>query len=179
MPELGVNLLSTGKILQRGATVIATPRSTDLYLNDKIIATGIYQNHLTHFLTIKEEKAYLAKEAIWHQRMGHLGLQAQNQLKAATEGTDPLTISKPLTCTECIQAKATAIISRGTPKKAENYLEKVHSDIYGLITPETFSKTRYFASFIDDKTRYAYIDLLRSKDQVFNSYKDWVITEER
>ena len=45
--------------------------------------------------------------------------------------------------------------------RALNYLDKVYTDIYGLITPEIYDKKRYFISFIDDKIRYVTIYLIR------------------
>jgi len=51
--------------------------------------------------------------------------------------------------------------------RALNYLEKVYTNIYGLITPETYDKKRYFISFIDNKTRYATIYLIRIREETF------------
>ena len=54
--------------------------------------------------------------------------------------------------------------------RAKDILEKVYSDIYGLISPKTFSKNRYFVSLIDDKTRYASIRLLYTRDQLYTKF---------
>ena len=58
------------------------------------------------------------------------------------------------------------------------YLEKVHSDVCGPIRPGTWSKALYFMSFIDDKTRWAEIALLTSRDQVYEEFKVWLTREE-
>ena len=79
----------------------------------------------------------------------------------------------------CIQAKATAKISYTPMPRAEEVLEKVHSDICGPISPGTFGKKRYFVSFIDDYSRYADIRLLGTRDDLYTEFKDWLNTEEQ
>jgi hypothetical protein len=59
-----------------------------------------------------------------------------------------------------------------------NYLEKVYLDIYGPILSKTYDKKRYFISFIDDKTRYVDIVLLRTRDELFNTFTKWLNTQE-
>ena len=62
--------------------------------------------------------------------------------------------------------------------RALNYLDKVYTDIYGLITPEIYDKKRYFISFIDDKTRYATIYLIRTREETFSIFSKWLNIEE-
>ena len=112
--------------------------------------------------------------------MGHIGQKALELLPKATTGatTGPEGL-KCKDCETCIKAKATAKVSRQSPERSTEYLEKVYSDICGPISPESWTKKRYLATFIDDSTRYADIALLRSKDQVFEEYKAWQTREER
>ena len=62
--------------------------------------------------------------------------------------------------------------------RALNYLDKVYTDIYGLITPEIYDKKRYFISFIDDKIRYATIYLIRTREETFSIFSKWLNIEE-
>jgi transposase InsO family protein len=118
--------------------------------------------------------------------MGHIGASALKALKISTIGClvneqpaegDQL-VEKCKNCDICIQAKATAIIGRERPRDATEYLEKVHSDICGPIRPQTFTKRRYFCTFIDDKSRYAEVTLLQDKAAVLDAYKEWKTREE-
>ena len=169
--ELGVNLLFTGKLIEKSVSINSTPKGTSLVApNSDIIAKGDYSGGLTLFYTDigTEEQAYISdlNPRIWHQRMGHIGSTALKQLPQATQGVKGFNEEafNDIPCDTCIQAKASANISRAKPKRASEYLEKVYSDICGPISPETWSKSRYFASYIDDSTRWAEISLLRSKD---------------
>ena len=125
--------------------------------------------------------------------MGHIGSNALKSLGTATNGCliDNRTAGneqqvpgpdqldeKCRDCEVCIQAKATAKIGREKPIDACTYLEKVHSDICGPIKPQTFRKRSYFATFLDDMTRYVEISLLSSKSEVFDAYKEFKTREE-
>ena len=69
-------------------------------------------------------------------------------------------------CLECIRVKKTQNIYKkllNLPILIE-YLEKVSSDVCGLISPITWNKKRYFITFLDKKTRYLEVELLSIKD---------------
>jgi hypothetical protein len=109
--------------------------------------------------------------------MGHIGPDA---LKALPKKTiySKSAIRESEECETCVRAKAMAKISRIPMPRAKDILEKVHSDICGPISPETFSKNKYFASMIDDKTRYASIRLLRTRDQLYTEFVGWLDEEQ-
>ena len=185
VPEMGINLLSQGLLRQKGVSINIGLQSTSLNIDGKEIAEGFYRKNLTLISTIPQENAYISTTISdgdsWHQRMGHIGATALRALPEKTLGCDldPKKVEKGLKCDICIQAKATKKVSRVEMPRASTILEKVHSDICGPITPETLSKRRYFVSFIDDKTRWATVKLLTSRDQVLTAFTDYLIEEER
>ena len=85
-----------------------------------------------------KEAYILTSEANWHQRMGHIGQNALEMLSKATDGCNipPGGLIKCKDCETCIKAKATTIVSRKSLNRASEYLEKVYSDIYRLISPK-------------------------------------------
>ena len=48
--------------------------------------------------------------------------------------------------------------------------ERIHSDLCGPFVP-TGDGSRYFVSFIDEKSRYSWIDFLSSKSEVLSKFK--------
>jgi hypothetical protein len=103
--------------------------------------------------------------------MGHIGSLALRNIAKSVDGiTSPVGI--PENCDICIKSKAIAKVSYIPMPRASGYLEKVHSDICGPITPITTSKKRYFISFIDDYSRYALIHLIATKDEAFTIFKE-------
>ena len=189
-PKLGVNLLSTGKIIAKGLTINLTRKECQIVAKDEIIGIGTYKNDLTIFQAYKHpEQAYASTTAasnanIWHHRMGHIGVKALEQLSKATKGSTDINSQdlanyKEDACDTCIQAKQTAKISRETSEPTEKYLDKIYSDICGPVSPQTPSHYRYYASIIDDATRWATICLMQTRDQLIKSIINWQIAEER
>jgi len=183
-PEIGINLLSMGQLAQKGVNFQIDKEICYLLINGKFITKGLYERGLIlikgrPITTQQEEYANpgITTENIWHHRMGHIGNTALQALPKATNGIDE-TIQQVQNCETCLQAKMTTKISREPMERAKEILDKVHSDICGPITPETLSKRRYMASFIDDKTRWADIALLRTRDQLFSQFKEWLVREQ-
>ena len=71
--------------------------------------------------------------------MGYIGQNALEALSKAIEGCEitPGSLIKYKDCETYIKAKVTTIVSRRSIDRASKYLEKVYSDIYRLISPET------------------------------------------
>ena len=64
--------------------------------------------------------------------------------------------------------------------RAAKFGDEIHSDVWGPSPLESIFHHKYYASFIDDHTRYSHITLLRKKDETFDSYKHfkaWVATQ--
>ena len=192
VPTFELNLISQGRLQKRGAKLVSQYEKTHIYnkMGD-LLAEGQLVGYITELQARYNdpraiEVAYTSNSqdiTIWHQRMGHIGENALEALRAntdgvyATENCDQL-VQKCKECPICIQAKATKIVSRQKPRDASEYLEKVHSDICGPIKPQTPSQKRYFCLFTDDKTRYTEATLLREKGDVYMAYKTWKTKEE-
>ncbi|CAL2241227.1 unnamed protein product [Prunus armeniaca] len=50
-------------------------------------------------------------------------------------------------------------------------LELIHSDVCDSNRPPTRAGNKYFVTFIDDCSKYCYIYLIKTKDEVFNKFK--------
>ena len=49
----------------------------------------------------------------------------------------------------------------------------MHSDVCGKMNTQSLSGAEYFLTFIDDKTRYVWVYVLKCKDQVFERFLEW------
>ena len=58
-------------------------------------------------------------------------------------------------------------------KRSEEVLGLVHTDVCGKINVKSLSGGEYFLTFIDDKTRYVWVYILKRKDQVFEKFREW------
>jgi transposase InsO family protein len=76
-------------------------------------------------------------------------------------------------CNGCAQGKN---IKNPFPKrdsKAKGVLELTHSDVCGPMPSSSISGYVYYAYFIDDYSRKTWVYFLKSKDEVFNKFKEF------
>src|SRR5438105_5049714 len=80
-------------------------------------------------------------------------------------------IIKGSRCQVCVQAKQ--LRKSHTTAEVRNLapLELIHSDLCEMNGVLTKGEKRYFITLIDDSTRYCYVYLLKSKDEVSNFFK--------
>jgi transposase InsO family protein len=57
--------------------------------------------------------------------------------------------------------------------KAEGVLELIHSDVCGPMPSSSISRYVYYVSFIDDYSPKTWIYFIKSKDEVFNKFKEF------
>ena len=78
-------------------------------------------------------------------------------------------------CNSCEYAKATRKPikkSREMPR-ASHFGDEIHSDIWGLSPVQTPGCKKYYMSFTNDHTRWTYLQLLATKDGVFEAYRNF------
>ncbi len=61
----------------------------------------------------------------------------------------------------------------GGGRLSEEALGLIHSDMCGKMSAQSLSGGEYFVTFIDDKTRYVWMYVLKRKDQVFERFLEW------
>ncbi len=66
-----------------------------------------------------------------------------------------------------------SIIVAHLPAVPLRALELVHSDVCGKIQEKSLGGAEYFLTFTDEKTRYTWVYILKTKDQVFNHFRNW------
>ena len=112
-----------------------------------------------------------------HQRLGHTNFNRVRMLVREIYGQKPPTTDD--FCTACAMAKTT---NKSYPKvarhKATRVLERVSADICGPFATQTPHAERYFAIFVDDKTRYITVYLLQRKNQFVNVFLEYIAEAE-
>ncbi|KAG4222626.1 hypothetical protein PC116_g28900 [Phytophthora cactorum] len=67
---------------------------------------------------------------------------------------------------------------KSSPNRAKQVLEVVHSDVCGPMQTPTFGGKRYFVTFIDDKSHFCVVYLLRNKSEVAAKFAEFVVFAE-
>ncbi len=122
-----------------------------------------------------------SKEKLWHRRYGHLGEQnlqkiAREQLvkQFSYDATNQVGF-----CETCIGGKHHRSPFSSSTTQTTEILELVHSDVCGKIQEKSLGGGEYFLTFTDDRTRYTWVYILKTKDQVFDCFLKWKALVER
>ena len=120
---------------------------------------------------------------VWHQRYGHLNVSSLRKLAndQLVKGLSSSDVSDEMElCESCAQGKLHRSPFPTTGgNRAKALLELVHSDVCGKINAKSLSGAEYFLTFIDDKTRFVWVYILKHKSQVFQYFKEWKAMAER
>jgi len=181
IPSLTKNLISTHELVARDYTITMDKHRTIIREpNNRLVFRAVPRGGLliVHLkieippaidgMFIAERVPIMKDYDDLHRCLGHIGV---TKIKGAIRDNPALGGSggqiKLSPCDVCAQAKQRrAPIGDGPIKRASKPMELIHSDVCGPFPTETFSKKRYFVSFIDDYTRFSWIYLLRMKDEV-------------
>ena len=81
-------------------------------------------------------------------------------------------------CEPCVEGKHhRAKFDTSGAKRSDSVL--VHSDVCGKMSTQSLSGSEYFLTFIDDKTRYTWVYILKRKDRVFEQFLEWKALAEK
>ena len=115
---------------------------------------------------------------LWHQRLVHL---SERGLKVLVDH-NLLPSLKTLHfnfCKYCMFGKQTRPKFKTWKHISKGILDYIHSNVWGPSPTVSFGGSLYFVTFIDDFASKVWIYLLKRKDNVFNSFKQFRSLVER
>jgi transposase InsO family protein len=176
VPAITKNLLSATRLAAVGLTTEITPNGCRVHNQGSNVLHPVLVGRMLvvnlHLPTTRENAlAATIKEvpaALLHRRFAHISEQRVRLLMHHHEHRD---LKGKQACEVCITTKQTrAPIGDGPAERACKPLERLHSDICGPLPSPTFCGKRYFATIIDDATRYASVYLLTRKSEVTRAF---------
>lgn len=168
VPDLNGNLLSVGRIEERGFHVTFAEGKAEVTKDTgELILTATREGRL---YSVKEATkstmlAQTKNTALWHRRLGHLHYDAVRRLCGASES--PVK-DKCGTC--CLGKLRRNSFPKGEATRAKVPLEIVHSDVVGKVTPKSRGGSCYFVTFIDDYSRYTVVYPMKAKNEVLQNF---------
>ena len=136
-------------------------------------ANFIYSYNINHNNT----KSYIDLW-LWHKRLGHINIKPLYKLLFKNSKNNSFNINKEdlykiKTCEICYKAKFTNKVNKkpNNPNKPLEFLDKIYTDIWGPIKVPTYNKYRYFITFLDKKSRYLEVFLIRNKAEALDKFK--------
>ena len=184
-PDMGLTLVSIRKITNAGHKVISRNTTCKIYdKKDKVIGqinarNGLY--HVDHKVTVNitmagEDWEVLTIEEL-HRHMGHIAPETARQMvsKGAIKGIEIDSASEIQHCDSCKYAKATQkpIQKECQSPRVEKSGDEIYSDVWGPSPIQTPGHKSYYVSFTGDHTRWIHLQLLATKDGIFQAYKDF------
>jgi hypothetical protein len=112
--------------------------------------------------------------SLWHQRFGHLGIDATRALltKDYATGIDwSGTMDFSDHCIPCIVGKHPQIPYSNHRHHASTVCELLHMDSCGPFPVHTPHKKSAFWAILDDKSNYGHVELLAARNDVYAAYK--------
>ena len=182
VPELAYNLVSVLRAAEAGKSVYFDDSGCK-FVNEasETVALGVRQGSLYYlkFARRSQEGVYVAqtenKERLWHRRFGHLNEQSMQKLvkKELVDQLDYQASGEIGVCEACIGGKQCKNSFNLSKTATSMPLELVHSDVCGKMGQKSLGGAEYFLTLLDDKTHYAWVYPLKTKDQVFECFKEW------
>lgn len=172
------NLLSVKKMESAGNSILFAHGEAKIFdAKDEVIGIGKRNNlyELSIYVNRIESNIVEMNDELWHKRYGHISYHGLNQLckKNLVHGMNISSIDVSRQCEACIDGKMTRL-SFESRKRAKRVLEIVHTDVCGPVTQTSFEGYRYFVSFLDDFTHFSTIYCMKTKDEVFEKFKQYL-----
>ena len=196
-PGVGCNLIAVNQLMRMGQSV--TFEGTTVTLRDSRaggrvwssvqispvdglvrIATAATTPPAALSVTAAPSEAQLR---LWHDRLGHLGLQQINTMRRVSmaDGADsipstPGAAAASLPCDSCHAGKSHRVaVPQQATHRATRRLQLVHSDVCGPINVPNYLSVRYILTFIDDYSRSVTVYLMDNKSgpEVLANLKDY------
>lgn len=183
-PDVRLNLISAGKLDDEGFCNTFSEGQWKLTKGSLVVARGKKSSnlYLMQALTSRETVNVTLNDnstELWHKRLSHMSekglscLAKKNQLSGLKNATLK-------NCAHCLAGKQKRVSFRShPPHRKSELLELVHSDVCGPIKVRSHGGALYFVTFIDDCSRKLWVYTLKSKNQVFEVFKQFQASVER
>ena len=129
----------------------------------------------THIHNIETKRCKVNNDSatyLWHCRLGHIGVKRMKKLH--TDGLlESLDYESLGACEPCLMGKMTKTPFSETMERAYDLLEIIYTDVCGPMSIEARDGYRYFLTFMDDLSRYGYINLMKHKSETFEKFKEF------
>lgn len=187
VPDLRQNLLSVGQITDKGYEVhfeknIA--KIVDCHGNVELVANrrgNLY--YMPEIDSTSGNKVDLALNSesynslvLWHNRLGHLNIDTLIRAEKESILTG-LNINKPIdkfSCDICHKGKMSKLPFPKQSNRKTEILDIIHSDVCGPMRVQSNGKAYYMVTFIDDHSRWCEVRFIKSKNEVFSNFKEYV-----
>jgi hypothetical protein len=180
VPDLRSNLLSVAKMTEHGFEVIFRKNEaivTNPDTGENLIVARrdkdmYYIDELSEGSRVSQISMSLQE---WHDRFGHLNEKDLKNIirKQKVDGIDIKADEALPVCETCVKGKQTRKPFTRSVSQSTELLELVHTDVCGPMRVNSLAGSRYFVTFIDDKSRWCEVFFMKKKSEVIEKFKEY------
>lgn len=185
VPKLVYNLFSMGSTLDKQMNFKSDKRECRFIKGRKTIAIGERKDKLYEMKlqVIESENAFSTRTdkdiphgtisdlQLWHERLAH---QNFKRIKEILSKRGVMIKENSSFCEACARGKAHKKSFPTSITKTKGIAELIHADLCGPMEMNSIGGSRYFLLFKDDFSGYQKIYFLKSKNEVFNHFRNYV-----
>ncbi|CAN1187372.1 Retrovirus-related Pol polyprotein from transposon TNT 1-94 [Linum perenne] len=180
VPGIKKNLISITQLTEPGNYVLFGPNDVKVYKELKVIGTPLMEGVKREAMYVMSmESAYVDRARrnetadLWHARLGHVSYHKLKLMmnKFALRGLPQLEVREDMVCPGCQYGKAHQLPYEDSKFRAKVPLELIHSDVFGPIRQGSMSGFKYMITFIDDYSRYVWLDFMKEKSEALEKFK--------
>ena len=182
IPDLGYNLVSTGRLADNGIESNLRRHDVQLFLEDNKFYVGCGKRDVNYgmytlphaLISPPREKAMIMSPhdiaQLRHQRLAHINPCNLANVHKHVAGVPKLGPRQDV-CRACRLGKAQKLPFPGHFDIASTIGEVVHLDIVGKLETSFPDRYRYVLTFVDSYSRYTFIGLMRYCSDLSNVFK--------
>lgn len=145
-------------------------------MDNKIVMIAELDDDDLYEVKLKEAKCNVIRKPDdvvyeWHVTLSHIGIDSIKKLRDRLELNIPENYR--IECTTCLKGKMIRSAFDGVRLRADRPLKIVHTDLSGIIRIANRQNYRYFLIFVDDFSRQTFLYLLKSKQDVFENFREF------
>jgi transposase InsO family protein len=180
VPKLSYNLLSVGQLAELGyriildyfGCIVQDPR------NGQELGTGRRIGRLFEISSLRLPATGVSAAtssspslSLWHSRLGHASSSRVQQL--VSRGLLGPVFNDNFDCVSCQLGKQPALPFQNSESMSTGIFDLIHSDVWGPSPINSLGGSHYFVVFVDDYSRYSWVFLMRSRDELLNIYRNF------
>jgi transposase InsO family protein len=185
VPDLRTNLMSIGKITDRGlevhfrkndATILDSKGNIMLIANRVGDLYFVNENGQEVCATSSVSRNKEVTLELLHRRLGHANTKDISSAvrEHVVRGVRLANTPEKFNCEICLQGKMSRSPFPRRSNRLNKVLDLVHTDVCGPMRTQSLGGAKYFIEFIDDASRWCEVRFLKSKAEVFKATTEYI-----
>ena len=156
---------------KRGAQILLSGKQFSIMKDSKVVGESATKGNVLSIEGAKSETAQVALSEksmkLWHGGFGHVKVQSLKKAASseAVLGLEIVAYHK-FNCESCADGKQQKTSFPKSVNQSSELLQVVHSDVCGPMEAESLDGSRYFLTFIDEKSKYVHVYFVSHKSEV-------------